>query len=369
DFSLRRHTNYTLTVNVNNSLEFIRNYVTNSTGNLYYKADDPRIWHSAATVWVPINQALTNTYKSWLGNFTYPLSNLPPFNYDGGVASSTGSDRNGVSSIWAVSREYSIEVEKTDRGTTIVNYQAAIDYCKGKGSGWRVPIHMELKGMYNNQAALQSAGCAAFRSGFYWGSSVYGDNARYRTVFYLYNDNISWASLDNKSGYVRCVRDTLPLPAVVTINQTLANAYKSAQSNLTYYPPFNYDYGTVTGTTGSDYKGTSSTATINTPYSIEVSKTQPSGGYRYDTGNAKAQCTALGSGWRLPTQIELFAMYQNKSKLEAISGFAAFISTWYWSSSVYNGYAGGRCLLDFSNGNFSNNGTGNGGYVRCVRDI
>ncbi|WP_455628668.1 hypothetical protein, partial [Parabacteroides chinchillae] len=46
DFSLRRHTNYTLTVNVNNSLEFIRNYVTNSTGNLYYKADDPRIWHS-----------------------------------------------------------------------------------------------------------------------------------------------------------------------------------------------------------------------------------------------------------------------------------------------------------------------------------
>ena len=51
DFSLRRHTNYTLTVNINNSLEFIRSYVTNSSGNLYYKNDDPRIWHSVASVW------------------------------------------------------------------------------------------------------------------------------------------------------------------------------------------------------------------------------------------------------------------------------------------------------------------------------
>ncbi|SEF69369.1 Lcl C-terminal domain-containing protein, partial [Parabacteroides chinchillae] len=177
----------------------------------------------------------------------------------------------------------------------------------------------------------------------------------------------------NYNNYIRCVRGTLVPPNKVTIDQSVADAYKAeldAQGRtLTHFPPFNYDGGTVTGTTGSDYKGVSSTATISTPYSIEVSKTQPSGAYQYDNGNAKAQCTALGSGWRLPTQIELFAMYQNKATLENISGFAAFIGSGYWSSSVYDGYAGGRCVLRFSDGSFSGNVTVDSRYVRCVRDI
>ncbi|SEG24754.1 Protein of unknown function, partial [Parabacteroides chinchillae] len=173
----------------------------------------------------------------------------------------------------------------------------------------------------------------------------------------------------NYNNYIRCVRGTLVPPNKVTIDQSVADAYKAKQSDLTTYPPFNYDGGTVTGTTGSDYKGTSSTATISTPYSIEVSKTQPSGIYRYDNGAAKAECTKLGSGWRIPTQIELFAMYQNKAKLESISGFAAFGSKYYWSSSVYGGIVIGRCLLRFSDGNF-NWGSTNGSFsVRCVRDI
>ena len=101
-----------------------------------------------------------------------------------------------------------------------------------------------------------------------------------------------------------------------------------------------------------------------------MSKTQLSGPYCYDNGSAKAQCTALGSGWRIPTQIELFAMYQNKSKLEAISGFAAFdTSYYYWSSSVWDGVADGRCGLFFSDGDFNYFGTGDRGYVRCVRNI
>ena len=156
---------------------------------------------------------------------------------------------------------------------------------------------------------------------------------------------------------------------VLTIDQSVANAYKAKQSDFTAYPPFNYDGGVVTGILGSDYRGVSSTASISTPYSIEVSKTQPSGTYRYDNGNAKAECTKLGSGWRLPTQIELFAMYQNKSKLESVSGFAAFISSDYWSSSVNSGNAGRRCILYFSSGSFGNGTTSVSSYVRCVRDI
>ncbi|WP_099463616.1 Lcl C-terminal domain-containing protein [Parabacteroides provencensis] len=366
DFSLRRHTNYTLTVNINNSLEFIRSYVTNSSGNLYYKNDDPRIWHSVASVWVPVNQALATTYKARLDAQEYTLTNYPPFNYDGGTVTGTlGSDYMGVSSTATVNMPYSFEVEKTERGSVISNYQAAIDYCKGLGTGWRVPTIIELKGMHENSSALQSAGCAAFINFWYWSSSVYNGDANIRCILDFSNGNFTGANLSDYGNYVRCVRDNLP-PNKVTINQAVADAYKAEQSDLTNWPPFNYDYGTVTGTLGSDYKGKSSNATISTPYSIEVSKTQPAGTHIYNTAAAKNQCP---SEWRLPTQIELFAIYQNKAKLEAISGFAAFISDNYWSSSVYNGSASGRCQLHLGNGSSTGTGTSNNNYVRCVRDI
>ena len=46
--------------------------------------------------------------------------------------------------------------------------------------------------------------------------------------------------------------------------------------------------------------------------------------------DAKAACTKLGEGWRLPTKDELNLLYQNKNK---IGGFA---SDYYWSSTEYN---------------------------------
>ncbi|MFV0582760.1 MAG: BACON domain-containing protein [Parabacteroides gordonii] len=164
----------------------------------------------------------------------------------------------------------------------------------------------------------------------------------------------------------------------VTIDQAMADAYKKAQSNLTAYPPFNYDGGTVSGTTGSDYKGVSSTATISTPYTIEVEKTQSSSTYRYDTSLAKNYCTSLGAGWRLPTQIELFAMWTKckgtntnaaDDEAESTALGAKFISGYYWSSSVCNGNSNYRCILYFSNGSFLGSNAGNTRYVRCVRDI
>ena len=207
DFSLRRHTNYTLTVNVNNSLEFIRNYVTNSSGNLYYKNDDPRIWHSVASVWVSVNQPLANTYKTWTGS---DLTNYPPFNYDGGASSgTTGSDYMGVSSTATISTPYSFEVEKTERGSSVSNYAAAIDYCKGLGTGWRIPTIIELKGMHENSSALQSAGCAAFLSVWYWSSSVGNSDATGRCILFFISGGggYGWAGTSDIRGYVRCVRD------------------------------------------------------------------------------------------------------------------------------------------------------------------
>jgi hypothetical protein len=59
--------------------------------------------------------------------------------------------------------------------------------------------------------------------------------------------------------------------------------------------------------------------------------------------DAKALCAKLGSGWRLPTKVELNTLYQNK---ERIGGFVKFI---YWSSTEYDkNFSYGQ---DFSDGN------------------
>lgn len=163
----------------------------------------------------------------------------------------------------------------------------------------------------------------------------------------------------------------------VTIDQAIANVYKSTQSNLTYYPPFNYDNGNVTGG-GSDYKGVSSTATISVPYTIEVEKTQNAFTYVYNNSAAKNYCNTLGTDWRLPTMIELFAMWtkckgtnadaaDNEEASTALG--AKFVDNWFWSSSVGSSNNGGRCVLNFKEGKFSNPVTSDAFYVRCVRDI
>ncbi|SEG06176.1 BACON domain-containing protein [Parabacteroides chinchillae] len=177
-------------------------------GQINIKPGDPGSDNSDIDFTAPvltINQALADVYKNKESN----LTTYPPFNYDGGASSgTTGSDRNGVSSSCTLTKEYSIEVEKTERGTTISSYVVAIDYCKGLGTGWRVPTIIELKGMYDNRATLQSAGCAAFISNVYWSSSVYGGNADRRCVLYFFTiDSFSWGGTTGYNYYVRCVRD------------------------------------------------------------------------------------------------------------------------------------------------------------------
>lgn len=152
----------------------------------------------------------------------------------------------------------------------------------------------------------------------------------------------------------------------VTIDQDLADAYKNAQPNLTAYPPFNYDGGASTGTTGSDRNGVSSSCSLSKTYSIEVEKTER--GSTSDYATAISYCSGKGSGWRVPTMIELKAIYDNKTTLQN-NGCASFVSVYYWSSSVYDGDSIYRCELAFGNGNFDYDNTDHGRDVRCVRDI
>lgn len=72
------------------------------------------------------------------------------------------------------------------------------------------------------------------------------------------------------------------------------------------------------------------------------------------------------SDWRLPTKDELLTMYNNKAALQGVSGFTAFVSSYYWSSTVYS--SGNRWVVYFGNGGTRGSNDTNSRYVRCVRD-
>ena len=72
------------------------------------------------------------------------------------------------------------------------------------------------------------------------------------------------------------------------------------------------------------------------------------------------------SDWRLPTKDELLTMYNNKAALQGVSGFTAFVSGNYWSSTVNS--SGYHWIVNFSSGNTFANSDTFSRYVRCVRD-
>lgn len=156
-------------------------------------------------------------------------------------------------------------------------------------------------------------------------------------------------------------------PNAISIDSKVVDSYKAAGVDFTVFPPFNYDGGVSSGTKGSDRNGESLTCTLHEPYYIEVEQ----GEGQPATNHVAAVSYCSGKGWRLPTTIELRAMYENKATLEK-NGCDAF-SGYYWSSSVYKAHNSRRCVLIFNNGSTSGHIDfydieSNNVHVRCVRD-
>ena len=151
---------------------------------------------------------------------------------------------------------------------------------------------------------------------------------------------------------------------MVTVDAAIVAAYKSAFG--TTYPPFNYE--------GEDRHGISSSCELTEDYSIEVEKTQRAGFYNYT--QAKNQCES--GDWRLPTMIELYAMW-NKCKginndatddedASTILGGDKFTtSEWFWSGSVYDAVS--HCELNMGRGEVTFCNIVYGHCIRCVRDL
>lgn len=85
---------------------------------------------------------------------------------------------------------------------------------------------------------------------------------------------------------------------------------------------------------------------------------------------ANSYCNGLTeeekSDWRLPSKDELVTMYNNKSSLQNTAGFTAFVTIWYWSSTVTD--SGNHWIVTFSNGGTLDGYDLYSNYVRCVRD-
>lgn len=122
--------------------------------------------------------------------------------------------------------------------------------------------------------------------------------------------------------------------------------------------------------------------TMTGSYTIQVQKTQDQNRLPYDADAAKNYCGNWEedgfNDWRLPTMIELYAMWEkckgdnmNAADDEDVSRAlgAPFIGYYYWSSSVYGGQKSSyQCLLLLSEGYFTFDFTYESYHVRCVRD-
>lgn len=152
---------------------------------------------------VTINNTIVESFKS----NNPPNSNYHIFNYDGGVSSgSLGSDLNGNSQTRTLTKEYIIEVEKTERGSAVANYAAAVKYCKDKSGGWRVPTLIELYAMYENQTTLMKNEVAAFKKNDYWSSSTHRHEGE-RSIKNFADGHYDYWNVVRTDRYVRCVRD------------------------------------------------------------------------------------------------------------------------------------------------------------------
>lgn len=149
------------------------------------------------------------------------------------------------------------------------------------------------------------------------------------------------------------------------------------------HPPFDADGVNTAASHGLTNVVLSDNPSMTGYYQIQVQSTDP-GAYPYQSGSsypARDYCKTVREGdftdWRLPTMIELYAMWDkarggnnNATDSDPDSSVfgAPFNAGYNWSSSVYSGDSDRRCLLHFESGTFYANPTTVNLYVRCVRD-
>ena len=212
----------------------------------------------------------------------------------------------------------------------------AAAYCAGKGSGWRLPTRLELVSLVDftvpspgptiNQAFSGTPGTV-----FWTSSPVVGNPSSMWGVFF----DIGYTDFDDVSdlGRARCV---------------------SAIGAATKCYPIRYQVKTP----GEVYD-----AATGLTWQQDVD------GNSYPWSEAKAYCSGLSAGWRLPSMTELQSIVDDTGSSPTIdpSAFPNPPGTVFWTSSPVAGdsiYAWG---VDFSNGTTINPDVTSAQRLRCVR--
>lgn len=172
----------------------------------------------------------------------------------------------------------------------------------------------------------------------------------------------------------------LSVKNTILIDQGIVDKFKVAAAGDVKYKPFHFDGGVTGAVVGSDLNGNSVTYKVNEPYVIQIESNQ-SGTYVSYT-SAMNHCKnipliyANEPKWRIPTLIELFAIWTTckGSGVDASSSalFGAKLKAGaYNTSSIYSnaGVKGSlRSRLNMKSGVLSHPGDGSY-YIRCVREI
>lgn len=194
----------TFTASANTGAERLDSFIVSVVGADPVRKVTVKAIQEAGTNVVTINNAIVESFKK----NGPPNSNYRIFNYDNGLPKDTqGSDLNGSSQTRTLTKEYIIEVEKSENGLTI-NYSAAINYCKNKSEGWRIPTLIELYAIYENQTILMKNEVTAFLKNDYWSSSLHGTTVTHeRCVKSFLDGHYDYWNTGDRYKYVRCVRE------------------------------------------------------------------------------------------------------------------------------------------------------------------
>jgi len=116
----------------------------------------------------------------------------------------------------------------------------------------------------------------------------------------------------------------------------------------------------IGGTHPSNLQCGDNNYTIGAKHWLERYYESPAG-----TFDAMDACKAKGSGWRLPTILELDSIRDQAKGSAPYSRLPNISSVYYWSSSEYSAVS--AYTLYFDNGQVSSRSKSSSSYVRCVR--
>jgi hypothetical protein len=270
--------------------------------------------------------------------------------------------------------------------STPFNWQAAlyqaINYCAYKNRDedqdgtmeqneikWYLPSQAQLMAMWVTYESYRDAPASNFKTDSYWSAT---NNARYRYDAQYLNfkfGNAGHYGRYNKS-WTRCVRNGNTAATMIS-----ASSAPNVDIDFTSLPA-----GTWTATTKGDGTGYDTLAVNATLYhKIQVSAVDNSiDGAKW--ADARAACSALGTGWRLPTQKELQAVWILKAEIKTlVPGFTDFANDYYWTATertdwaqpgpyaAYMVYMGGAPAGDA--GNTPHIIKTHKARVRCIREL